>query len=128
MELASLWGRDCPIPSGSGCCRPASLLGVGFCTQLVSSPLVFIHSFVLWAGQAVATYTGNFSLSLPLFFPLCLMISQLVFLPHVSSLRLSSGHSGLVPTLSTDVQPVPPCLLTGNRCQCLGHFSAGSCI
>ena len=48
-------------------------------------------------------FVGKFSLS----FFLSLAILQFGLLSHVSSLRLSSGHSGLVLTLS--MQPAPPC-------------------
>ena len=51
-------------------------------------------------------FMGKFSLSLSLFF-LTLAIPQFGLLSHISSLRLSSGHSGLVLTLS--IQPGPPC-------------------
>ena len=40
-------------------------------------------------------------------------------LSHVNSLRLSSGHSGLVLTLSMQPSPV---LLTGGRRECLGFL------
>ena len=71
-------------------------------------------------------FTGKFSLSL-FFFSLSLSILQFGLLSHVSSLRLSSGRSGPVLTLS--MQPTPPCsaLLTGGRCERLGYFSTGSC-
>ena len=65
----------------------------GAWTQLASFPLVFTQSFVLWAGK------GKFSLSL--FFS-SLGIPQIGLLSHVSSLRLSSGHSGPILTLRTD--------------------------
>ena len=54
VEDASLWGRDCPLPTGSGCPTPASLppVGEGASPQPPSSPLVFAQSFPLWAGQA----------------------------------------------------------------------------
>ena len=55
------------------------------------------------------------------FFP-SLAIPQFGLLSHVSSLRLSSGHSGLVLTLRTDDEPPPPC-----PAERLGYFSAGSC-
>ena len=45
--------------------------------------------------------------SLSLSFCFSLAIPQFGLLSHVSSLRLSSGHSGLVVTLS--MQPAPPC-------------------
>ena len=44
-----------------------------------------------------------------LFFSLSLAIPWFGLLSHISSLRLSSGHSGPVPTLRTGVQPRPPC-------------------
>ena len=47
------------------------------------------------------------SLFLSLFFFFSLAIPQFGLLSHVSSLRLSSGHSGLVLTLS--MQSMPPC-------------------
>ena len=50
MEDAGLWGRDCPLPSSSGCHKPVSLplvVGGGTCTQPASSLLVFTQSFVL---------------------------------------------------------------------------------
>ena len=43
-------------------------------------------------------FKGKFTLSLS-FLSLSLAIPQFVLLAHVSSLRLPSGHSGLVPTL-----------------------------
>ena len=51
-----------------------------------------------WQCLRLELFTGKFSLSL--FFSLSLAIPQFGFLSHVSSLRLSSGHSGMVPTLS----------------------------
>ena len=45
-------------------------------------------------------FTGKFSLSLSFFFFLSLAIPWFVLLSQVSSLRLPSGHSGLVLTLS----------------------------
>ena len=49
-------------------------------------------------------FTGKFSL---FFLSLSLAIPQFGLVSQVSSLRLSSGHSGLVPTLS--MQTSPPC-------------------
>ena len=48
-------------------------------------------------------FTGKFSF----FLSLSLAIPQFGLVSQVSSLRLSSGHSGLVPTLS--IQTSPPC-------------------
>ena len=60
-------------------------------------------------------FVGKFSLS----FFLSLAILQFGLLSHVSSLRLSSGHSGLVLTLSMQPSSV---LLTGGRRECLGFL------
>ena len=49
-------------------------------------------------------FVGKFSLPFSFLSP---WLFQFGLLSHVSSLRLSSGHSGLVLTLS--MQPVPPC-------------------
>ena len=70
-----------------------------------SSPLVFAQSFCLWAGWQclrLEPFEAKFSL-FPLFFfffPLSLAIPQFGLLSHLSSLRLSSGHSGPILTLS----------------------------
>ena len=79
----------------------------GACTQLVSSPLVFAQCVVLWVGQAAGqSHFWESSLSLSLFFFFLvfssLAIPQFELLSLLSSLRLSSRHSGLVLTLSTD--------------------------
>ena len=67
------------------------------------------HSLVLCEQARVCLrselFVGKFSFSLSFF--LSLAIPQIGLLSHISSLRLSSGHSGLVLTLS--LQPVPPC-------------------
>ena len=75
--------------------------------QPTSAPLVFAQSlFCEWTRLCIRleTFTGKFSL----FFSLSLAIPQFGLLSHISYLRLSSGHSGPVLTLS--MQPVPPCL------------------
>ena len=74
--------------------------------QPTSAPLVFAQSlFCEWTRLCIRleTVTGKFSL-----FFLSLAIPQFGLLSHISSLRLSSGHSGPVLTLS--MQPVPPCI------------------
>ena len=60
------------------------------------------------------------------FFFSSLAIPQFGLLSHLSSLRLSSGHSGPVLTLS--MQPTPPysAAAAGGH-ELLGYFSAGSC-
>ena len=71
-----------------------------------------IHSILCSvSGPSCASelFAGMFSLSLSLsfFFYFFLAIPQFLLLSHISSLSLSSGHSGPVPTLC--IQPVPPC-------------------
>ena len=70
--------------------------------QSASSPLVFAQSFVLWAGLAVPQVRAFHRIVLSLFFNffLSLAIPQFELLSHVSSLRLPSGHSSPVLTLS----------------------------
>ena len=75
------------------------------------SPLVFIQSFVLWEARQclrLGLSMGNFSFS-----PLSLALLQFGLLSHVSSVRLPSGHSGPVLTLSNAAcaSPFSPCLL-----------------
>ena len=80
--------------------------------------------------------------SVPLFcerLPLCssrlilslsFAVPQFKLVSHKSSLRLSSGHSGPVLTLSNAAcsSPFHPSTLAGGRCGHLGYFSAGSCF
>ena len=66
-------------------------------------------------------FVGKLSVSL-CFSSLSPAIPQFGLLSHVNSLRLSSGHSGLVLTLS--MQPAPP-PFTDGRHEGLGY--AGSC-
>ena len=68
-------------------------------------------------------FVGKFSLSLS-FSPLSLAIPQFGLLSHISSFRLSLGHSGSVLTLS--MQPAPPPLAGGRRAR-VGYFFVGSC-
>ena len=75
--------------------------GRGACTQPTSSPLVIVQSFVLCPGQAVHSLFHGSILSLSLFFFFPLVIPQFG-LSYVSSLRLSSWHSGPVLSLSND--------------------------
>ena len=80
--------------------------------------------FCEWARLCLRAFCGKV---LPLslfFFSLSLAIPQFGLLSYVNSLRLSSGHSGLVLTLS--MRPTPP-PLTGGRRESLGYFSAGNC-
>ena len=110
--------RDCrnPLPSGSGCHTPASLpLGrEGPIGQPACSPLLFSQPFFLWV-HALETFTWKVFFVLFCFF-VSLVIPLFGLLSHISSLRLSSGHSSLVLTLRTeDVArtslPNPHCLV-----------------
>ena len=56
-----------------------------------------------WLHVRLEPFMGKFS-----FFSLSLAIPQFGFLSHVSSLRLSSGHSGPVLTLSMQPEPLCP--------------------
>ena len=95
-----LWGRDCPFPALA---TPTCLSSVG--DEPVHSLLALLWYSLspLFCEQAqqclrLELYMRKFSLSL--FFSLSLAIPQFGLLSHVSSLRLSPGHSGLVLTLS----------------------------
>ena len=133
-SLLAVWwrmpslGPRLPL-SSSGCHPPASLplMGVGPVRSRLAllwyslSPL-----FCEWAWQCLRLelFMGKFSLALSFF---SLAIPQFGLLSHVSSLRLSLGHSGLVLTLSNAARAFlfsPP--LAGGRCEHLGYFSAGS--
>ena len=103
-------------------CLPAS--GGGWASlQPADSPLVLAQSFVLWVGPAVPylrleLFMGKFSLSLLflIFFFSSLAIPQFGLLSHVSSLRLPSGHSGPVLTISNEAHTslFSPCLLVAD--------------
>ena len=91
------------MPSGSGCCMPASLpLGMeGPIWQPTCSPLVFIPLFCEHARVhqgALEPFLGKFFVCL---FSVSLIILQFGLLSHISSLILSSGHSGPVLILRT---------------------------
>ena len=102
VEDAGLWGRGCssPLPSGSACCMPPSLPLVGerglyTVGWLSSFGIRSILCSVRRPGCVLEPFVEKFSLSFFLFGdPQCGLLS------HLSSLRLSSGHSGLVLTLS----------------------------
>ena len=86
---------------------PASLpLGrEGPIGQPASSLLVFSQSFENARGHRAVLQP----LAGKVFFFLSLAIPWFGFQSHISSLRLSLGHSGPVLTLRPDVQPRPPC-------------------
>ena len=89
---------------------PASLpLGAGegpVCSWLAVLWYLLNPLFLEWAKLHVRVFCRKvlslFLFFLFFFFPLSLAIPQFGLLSHVSSLRLSSEHSGLVLTLSTD--------------------------
>ena len=122
-------GRDCSscLPSGSGRCTVASLppAVVRGLYAAASSPLLLAQS--LFCEQARLGFRA-FCSGVLFFFPLSLAIPQFGLLSHDSSLRLSSGHSGLALTLSTHYAAVPPCPapLAGGSHKHPGYFLAGS--
>ena len=68
--------------------------------QLACSPLLFVQSFVLLVHQGsprLAFHRKGFFFFF--FFPVSLTILEFGLLSHISSLRLSSGHSNPVLTL-----------------------------
>ena len=96
--------------SGSGCCPPASLPLVQdgpVCCWLAFLWYSLIPLFCeqAWQCLRLELFTGKFSLSL--FFPLSGYSREFGLLSHISSLSVSSGHSGPVLTLS--MLPVTPC-------------------
>ena len=62
-----------------------------------------------------------------LIFSLSFAVPQFKLVTHKSYLRLSSGHSGPVLTLSNAARS-SPFRPTGGGCGRLGYFSAGSCF
>ena len=100
-----LWGRDCSSPSDSGCHPPASVPPAG--DEPVHSQLALLWYSLIplfcertWQCLRLELFAGKFFLSL---FSLSLAIPQFWLLSHVSSLRLSSRHSGPVVPLSSVV-------------------------
>ena len=91
-----LWGRVCPFPL-----PPASCLQRGWAgPQQASSSLDLLRPFVLrMAGSVFGQLIFSHSFAIP----------QFKLLSHRSSLRLPSGHSGPVLTISTAAQSSPFC-------------------
>ena len=127
------------LPSGSGCCPPASLPLAGWGWAEWEGPagsqlaLLWYLLGPLFCEQAGCALGQGFSwesaLSPSFFLCACLSpsIPEFGLLSHVSSLRLFSGHSGPVLTLSMYPHfPVQPPLAAGQHGR-LGYFSAGSC-
>ena len=95
---------------GCGGCRCWGS-GRGACMHLASSPWYSLNPLFCEKARLclrLEPFAGKFFFFF-FFFPflLSLAIPQFGLLSQVSSLRLSSSHSGPVLTLS--VQPVPPC-------------------
>ena len=103
--------------SSSGCCPPASLLLAG--DGPVHSQLTLLwYSLSPLFFERPGSALGKFSLSLSLssLFFSSLAIPWFGLLSHVSSLRLPSGHSGLVLTLSNAAHAsllIPQLLVVG---------------
>ena len=93
------------LPSDSGRHTPASLpLGVGGClyaARLLPFGVDSILCSVSGRGCTLEPLALSQESSLPFFYFLPLVIPQLGLLSHVGSLRLCSGHLGLVLTLSS---------------------------
>ena len=91
-------GAVCPFPALAATHLPPCLSVHSWVALLW---YLFSPFFCEWAWQCLRLrlFTGYFTLSLS-FFPLSLAIPQFRLLSHVSSLRLPSGHSGQVLTLS----------------------------
>ena len=110
-SLLTIWwrmpslGLSLPL-SGFGCRPPTSLTPVGDGRDRSRLALLWYFLSPLFCEQVqqclrLGLFVGKFSLSLYFFFfSLSLAIPRFVLLSHVSSLRLPSGHSGLVLTLS----------------------------
>ena len=133
-SLLTIWwrmpslGLSLPL-SGFGCRPPTSLTPVGDGRDRSRLALLWYFLSPLFCEQVqqclrLGLFVGKFSLSLYFFFfSLSLAIPRFVLLSHVSSLRLPSGHSGLVLTLSNAAHAslLSPCLL-------VVAVSAGSCL
>ena len=97
--------------------------GVPVCSWLALLWYSLNLLFCEWARLDIRAFHGKV-----LFFP-SLAIPQFGLLSHVSSFGLSSGHSVLVLSLSTDyaAHTSLPSPLAGRGREHLGYFSAGSC-
>ena len=105
--------------SGSGYRLPASLplaWDGPVCSQLALLWYLLSPLFCEWAWKSLRLelFVGKLSF---FFFSLSLAIPQFGLLSHVRSLRLSSGHSGLVRTLSNAVHAClfSHCLQVANK-------------
>ena len=119
-----LWGRDCPSPFGSVCSMPTSLplaadgpvgswLGLLWCSL---SPLFCEQAQQCLRLERVLWESSPFLSFFSFLFFFCLSPSgyPIVWVAaHISSLRLCSGHSGPVLTLSNapHTSLFSPCLV-----------------
>ena len=125
-------GQSLPL-SRSAHCLPVSLPPVGdgpVCSRLALLWYSLSPLFCEWAQQCLGLglFTGQFSLYFFFFFP-SLAIPGFGLLSHVSFLRLPSGHSGPVLTLSNEAHASlfsPP--LAGGRCERLATSLLGVAI
>ena len=111
-----LWGRDFLSPSYSGCHPPALCLrqGEGPVRNRLALLWCSLNSLFCERARLCLIAFHEKVLSLSLFFFLSLAIPQFGLLSHLSSLRLSSGHSG--PALTLSMQPAPPCSAPARSC------------
>ena len=115
-----LWGRDCPFLALAVACLPLCLQGLGEGQDHRWLVLLWYSLSPLFCEQAWQCLRLELrlekvlSFSLSFFLPLA--IPQFGLLSHVSSLRLSSGPSGLILTLSNAAHAslFSPCLLVAN--------------
>ena len=103
VENADLWGRDCPLPSCSGCCTPASLPMEGEGLACIWLALLWCSVNPLFCERArlwvrLEPFVGKFFF----FSPLWLSQSLGCYLP----LALFDGPH---PVLTLSMQPTPPC-------------------
>ena len=124
VENADLWGRDCPLPSCSGCGTPASLPMEGEGLACIWLALLWCSVNPLFCERArlwvrLEPFVGKFFF----FFP-SLAIPKFGLLSPISSLRRSSScpypkHAAHA-SLSSSSRLVADC-------KRLGYFSIGSC-
>ena len=132
VEDTHLWDQDWSshLPSNSGCHSPASLPPTeGREQRAVHSRLALLWYCLspLFCEQHRLCFKAFCGKVLFFFFPPLWLSHTLGCCLNVSSLRLSSGHSGPVLTLCSLPLPVQP-LLAGGKRKCLGYFSTGSCV
>ena len=101
LPLCIQWGEG---PACSQLALPWFSLGPLFCEQARLCLIAFLRKVLSLHPPAIPEFG---------------------LLSHISSLRLSSGHSALVLTLG--MQPMSPSSAPAGGCELLGCFSPGSC-